>query len=146
MGLGLPGLAFCRCRKSPRLAIPPLFVVVFAAMFLNEKVGVGRLSMVALGMIGVLIVLSPRLSLGTEMSTRETLGAVVVLMGAMFAAPARVFVRKLVQTEDTAAIAFWFSITSTFVGLLTLLGAGYGPLGCRDDVDLAGCSVGSGKS
>lgn len=121
MGLGFTGLGLLPLPEVTAIGYAaPLFVVVFAAMFLNEKVGVYRLSMVALGMIGVLIVLSPRLSLGTEMSTRETLGAVVVLMGAMFAALAHVFVRKLVQTEDTAAIVFWFSITSTFVGLLTL--------------------------
>lgn len=121
MGLGFTGLGLLPLPEVTAIGYAaPLFVVVFAAMFLNEKVGVYRLSMVALGMIGVLIVLSPRLSLGTEMSTRETLGAVVVLMGAMFAALAHVFVRKLVQTEDTAAIVFWFSITSTCVGLLTL--------------------------
>jgi drug/metabolite transporter (DMT)-like permease len=89
-------------------------------MFLNEKVGVYRLSAVLLGMIGVLIVLSPRLSIGAGLSTGETLGAVVVLMGAVFAALAQVFVRKLVQTEDTAAIVFWFSITSAVLALCTL--------------------------
>ena len=89
-------------------------------MFLNEKVGVYRLSAVLLGMIGVLIVLSPRLSIGAGLSTGETLGAVVVLMGAVFAALAQVFVRKLVQTEGTAAIVFWFSITSAVLALCTL--------------------------
>ncbi len=121
MGLGFTGLGLLPLPEVTAIGYAgPLFVVIFAAMFLGEKVGVYRLSMVALGMVGVLIVLSPRLSLGSEMSARETLGAVVVLMGAMCAALAHVFVRKLVQTEDTAAIVFWFSITSTFVGLATV--------------------------
>jgi drug/metabolite transporter (DMT)-like permease len=63
--------------------------------------------------VGVLIVLSPRLTVGHDpLSTRETLGAMVVLGGAVFAALAQVFVRKLVATEGTAAIVFWFSVTA----------------------------------
>jgi len=68
----------------------PLLVVVFAAMFLNEQVGIYRLSAVVLGMIGVLIVLSPRLSIGFELGASESLGAIVVLMGAVLAALAQV--------------------------------------------------------
>jgi drug/metabolite transporter (DMT)-like permease len=89
-------------------------------MFLDEKVGVFRLSAVGLGLVGVLIVLSPRLSVGTGLTTGETLGAVVVLMGAVFAALAQVFVRKLVQTERTAAIVFWFTVTSSLLALCTI--------------------------
>ena len=65
-------------------------------------------------------VLSPRLSVGAGLDSAETLGAVVVLMGAMMAALAQVFVRKLVQTEGTAAIVFWFTVTSTLLSLCTL--------------------------
>jgi len=93
---------------------------VFAAMFLNEDVRAFRLSAVALGMVGVLIVLSPRLSVGASLNSSETLGAVVVLMGAVLAALAQVFVRKLVATESTAAIVFWFTITSSIMALFTL--------------------------
>ena len=121
MGLGFTGLGLLPLPEVTAIGYAaPLLVVVFASMFLNEKVGVYRLSAVLLGMIGVLIVLSPRLSIGAGLSTGETLGAVVVLMGAVFAALAQVFVRKLVQTEDTAAIVFWFSITSAVLALCTL--------------------------
>ena len=121
MGLGFTGLGLLPLPEVTAIGYAaPLLVVVFAAMFLNEKVGVYRLSAVLLGMIGVLIVLSPRLSIGAGLSTGETLGAVVVLMGAVFAALAQVFVRKLVQTEGTAAIVFWFSITSAVLALCTL--------------------------
>ena len=103
MGLGFTGLGLLPLPEVTAIGYAaPLLVVVFASMFLNEKVGVYRLSAVLLGMIGVLIVLSPRLSIGAGLSTGETLGAVVVLMGAVFAALAQVFVRKLVQTEGTA--------------------------------------------
>jgi drug/metabolite transporter (DMT)-like permease len=95
-------------------------VVIFAAMFLNEQVGVYRLSAVGLGLIGVTIVLSPRLSVGVVSDPVMTLGAVVVLMSAVCAALAQVFVRKLVQTEGTAPIVFWFSVTASVLALLTL--------------------------
>ncbi len=71
-------------------------------------------------MLGVLIVLSPRLSVGTALNSSETLGAIVVLMGAVLAALAQVFVRKLVATESTAAIVFWFTVTSSAMALFTL--------------------------
>ncbi|MFN3938205.1 MAG: DMT family transporter, partial [Gemmobacter sp.] len=73
-----------------------------------------------LGLVGVLIVLSPRITIGAEVSDRELLGVTLVLGGAVFAALAQVFVRKLVSTERTATIVFWFSITASALSLLTL--------------------------
>ena len=121
MGLGFTGLGLLPLPEVTAISYAaPLLVVVFAAMFLDEKVGVFRLSAVGLGLVGVLIVLSPRLSVGTGLTTGETLGAVVVLMGAVFAALAQVFVRKLVQTERTAAIVFWFTVISSLLALCTI--------------------------
>ncbi len=121
MGLGFTGLGLLPLPEVTAIGYAaPLLVVVFAAMFLNEEVRAFRLSAVALGMIGVLIVLSPRLSVGAALNVSETLGAVVVLMGAVLAALAQVFVRKLVATESTAAIVFWFTVTSSFLSLFTL--------------------------
>jgi drug/metabolite transporter (DMT)-like permease len=122
MGLGFAGLGLLPLPEVTAIGYAaPLLVVVFAAMFLNEQVRLFRLSMVALGMGGVLIVLSPRLALDPSTAdTGQALGAVLVLMGAVCAALAQVFVRKLVQTERTAAIVFWFSITASVLSLLTL--------------------------
>jgi len=122
MGLGFAGLGLLPLPEVTAIGYAaPLLVVIFAAMFLGEQVRAFRLTAVALGLVGVLIVLSPRLSVGaTPIGTQETLGAVVVLMGAVFAALAQVFVRKLVATESTAAIVFWFSITATVLSLVTL--------------------------
>jgi len=121
MGLGFAGLGLLPLPEVTAIGYAaPILVVVFAAMFLNEEVKAFRLSAVALGMVGVMIVLSPRLSVGAELGTSETLGAVVVLMGAVCAALAQVFVRKLVNTEGTAAIVFWFSVTATLMSLLSL--------------------------
>ncbi|SHF10012.1 Permease of the drug/metabolite transporter (DMT) superfamily [Loktanella atrilutea] len=121
MGLGFAGLGLLPLPEVTAIGYAaPLLVVIFAAMFLNEEVRAFRLSAVALGLAGVLIVLSPRLSLGAQVDHAQTLGAVLVLMGAVCAALAQVFVRKLVFTEDTAAIVFWFSVTATVLSLLTL--------------------------
>jgi drug/metabolite transporter (DMT)-like permease len=121
MGLGFAGLGLLPLPEVTAIGYAaPLLVVIFAAMFLNEDVRAFRLSAVALGMIGVLVVLSPRLSVGASLNTAETLGAVVVLMGAVLTALAQVFVRKLVATETTAAIVLWFTVTSSLLALLTI--------------------------
>lgn len=101
----------------------PLLTVVFAAMFLGEPVRLFRLGAVLLGLAGVLIVLAPRLTTldaGGGVSARETLGAALALLGAVAAALAQVFIRRMVQTERTSAIVFWFSATSALLSLLSL--------------------------
>ena len=100
----------------------PLLTVVFAAMFLGEEVRIFRVTAVALGLVGVLIVLSPRLTVmnGAQTNHAEALGAMLVLGSAVFAALAQVFVRKLVMTERTPAIVFWFSLTASVLSLATL--------------------------
>ena len=123
MGLGFAGLGYLPLPDVTAIGYAaPLLTVIFAAMFLGEEVRVFRISAVALGMAGVMIVLWPRLSLTgrAELGTAEALGAMLVLGGAVFAALAQVFVRKLVQTERTPAIVFWFSMTATLLSLLTL--------------------------
>jgi drug/metabolite transporter (DMT)-like permease len=122
MGLGFAGLGYLPLPEVTAIGYAaPLLTVVFAAMFLGEEVRAFRISAVILGMIGVLIVLAPRLSLtpGTA-GVAEALGAMLVLGGAVFAALAQVFVRKLVNTEQTSAIVFWFSVTATLLSLVTL--------------------------
>ncbi|MBK4217512.1 DMT family transporter [Paracoccus caeni] len=98
----------------------PLLVVIFAAMFLGENVGLFRLGTVAMGLGGVLIVLSPQLRPGAEADAIRMLGGIIAFGGAVFAALAQIFVRKLVKDERTSAIVFWFSVTSTILGLATL--------------------------
>ncbi len=123
MGLGFAGLALLPLPEVTALGYAaPLLTVVFAAMFLNEQVGVFRISAVALGFVGVLIVLSPRLTTfsGEAVQTAQAMGAVMVLMGAMCAALAQIYIRKLVATEQTSAIVFYFSLTSTLLSLLTV--------------------------
>jgi drug/metabolite transporter (DMT)-like permease len=122
MGLGFAGLGLLPLPEVTAIGYAaPILVVIFAAMFLGEEVRLFRLSMVALGLVGVLVVLSPRLQIAPDgVDTPETLGAVIVLLSAVCAALAQVFVRKLVQTETVSAIVFYFSVTATLLSLLTL--------------------------
>jgi drug/metabolite transporter (DMT)-like permease len=123
MGLGFAGLGYLPLPEVTAIGYAaPLLVVVFAAMFLGEEVRLFRLGSVALGLTGVLIVLAPRLTVltGEAAGHREAFGAMLVLGGAVFAALAQVFVRKLVISENTSAIVFWFSLTATVLSLATI--------------------------
>lgn len=123
MGLGFAGLAYLPLPEVTAIGYAaPLLTVIFAAMFLNEEVRLFRLAAVALGLTGVMIVLAPRLTVvgGGGAGNAEAFGAVLVLGGAVFSALAQVFVRKLVSSEKTATIVFYFSLTSTLLSLVTL--------------------------
>jgi drug/metabolite transporter (DMT)-like permease len=117
MGLGFAGLLFLPLPDATALGYAaPLLTVMFAALILGERVRVFRYSMVGLGLCGVLIVLWPNLGAGQG----SAIGAALVLVGAVFSALAQITIRRLVQVEKTAAIVFYFSLTSTVLGLATL--------------------------
>ncbi|MEM8729958.1 MAG: DMT family transporter [Pseudomonadota bacterium] len=99
----------------------PIFTVIFAAVFLGERIRFVRISAVTLGLIGVMIVASPRLSLpANEITAGASLGALLVLASAVLRALVQIHIRTLVKTEHTAAIVFYFSLTSTVLSLFTL--------------------------
>jgi drug/metabolite transporter (DMT)-like permease len=123
MGLGFAGLGYLPLPEVTAIGYAsPILVVIFASMFLGEQVRLFRVSCVALGLTGVLIVLSPRLTVLSPdvASQREALGAMLVLGSAFASALAQVFVRKLVNSEKTAAIVFYFSLTSTVLSFVTI--------------------------
>jgi len=123
MIMGFAGLGYLPLPEVTAIGYAsPLIVVILAAMFLGETVRAFRIGSVVLGLTGVLIVLSPRLTVtgNTQAGTTEAFGAMVVLCGALFAALAQVFVRKLILTEKTATIVFYFSATSTLLSLITI--------------------------
>jgi len=122
MALGFTALGLLPLPEATALGYTaPLLVVIFAAMFLGERVRAFRLSAVAVGLAGVVIVLLPRLTVGPSgASAAETVGAMAALLGAVCAALAQVFVRKLISTEATLAIVFYFSLTATLLSLVSL--------------------------
>jgi drug/metabolite transporter (DMT)-like permease len=128
VGVGGMGFGFYALTKLPlpeAVAIGyamPLLIVVFGAVFLKENVRLYRWSAVAVGIIGVGIIIWPRLTVfsgGGPMSDLA-LGAVAALVSAVFGAFATMHVRHLVQTERSATIVLYFSITCSVAGLVSL--------------------------
>ncbi|WP_347824974.1 DMT family transporter [uncultured Planktomarina sp.] len=98
----------------------PLILTVLAALILGETVRAFRLTTVALGFVGVLIVLWPTLNMDGARSTIEVIGATAILGSTALAALAQIFVRRMVATEGTAQIVFYFSLLITVLSLFTL--------------------------
>ena len=99
----------------------PVFTVILAALFLGERIRAFRITAVLLGLVGVAIVLWPELmASGVEASEARALGALLALGSAVGASVAQVLVRRLVEKEDTPAIVFYFSLSASVIGLLSL--------------------------
>lgn len=89
----------------------PIFATLLSILFLSEKVGKHRWFAIALGFIGVLVVLRP----GTE-GALPLVGLMFALAGAFVAASVTVTLRKLGKTESATSIVFWFFIACCVVG------------------------------
>lgn len=101
----------------------PLLVVVFSSIFLGEAIRVYRWSAVAVGLVGVLVISWPELTLlgsGAALGDQEVLGVIAALVAAAISAVAMLLVRNLVQSEPTATIVLWFSVTASLLALLSL--------------------------
>lgn len=97
--------------------VSPLLVTAMAVPFLREKVGPRRWIAIAIGLVGVLVVLRPT---GEGMLT---LAGFAVLGAAVCYAAAAITVRLLAQRDSTQAMVFWF---------LLILSVGAGALALRD--------------
>ncbi len=119
MGLGFAGLKFLPLPEVTALRFAtPIMIVVLAAIMLGERVRFIRLSAVAVGLIGVVVILWPRLSV--EGSSTELIGAALVLGSALCAAFAQIFVKRMTGTETTTSIVFYFALTASTLALFTI--------------------------
>jgi len=131
---GLTGLAgmFCNFGSLARLPLAeataisfagPLITVALAAIFLKERVRIYRWSAVAVGFLGVLVMLAPHFDaarLAGGYTGTQTLGALLAFAGAWCNAGAVIQTRQLTDTETTSSIVFYFSLICATGGLLTL--------------------------
>ena len=124
MGLGFFALTRLPLPEATAIGYAaPLLIVVFSAILLKERVHVFRWSAVLIGLIGVVIILWPRLTLfssGAAVGNTETIGAVAALGAAIMSAFAMMQVRKLVQTERTETIVIYFFVCASLLSLLTI--------------------------
>ena len=123
---GLFGFASYTCYYLAVAAMPlaevvsitftmPLFVTAMSALILHEKVGIRRWCAVAIGFVGVLIILSPR-------GEFNALAVVFAFIAAITYASQTIFTRYLGSHDHPLTIAFNAIFIFTCVsGILTLL-------------------------
>jgi drug/metabolite transporter (DMT)-like permease len=120
MGLTFAGLGLLPLPEVTAIGYAtPIFTVILAAMMLGERIRIIRITAVGLGLVGVLIMLWPRLGAG-DLQDTATLGAIMILIATIARSFVQIHIRTLVQTDHTAAIVFYFSVTASLLSLLTL--------------------------
>lgn len=121
MGMTFAGLGLLPLPEVTAIGYAtPIFTVIFAALMLGERIRMIRITAVLMGLVGVLIMLWPRLGSGASMEDAATFGAMLILVATVARAVVQIHIRKLVQTEHTAAIVFYFSATASVLSLLTM--------------------------
>jgi drug/metabolite transporter (DMT)-like permease len=90
----------------------PIWVVIIAALVLRERVDLGRWLAVALGFVGVVIVLNPT-------AAPVTLPALAAIIGSICFAIMTVMGRTLKATSDVALV-FWQNVGALILGLALL--------------------------
>jgi drug/metabolite transporter (DMT)-like permease len=108
----------------------PLITVALAAVILKEKVRVFRWTAVAIGFVGVIVMLIPHLDVGHYAAigtATATAGAAFALFSAFCNAGTVIQTRRLTQSETTSSIVFYFSLVTALAGALTLPFAWYTP-------------------
>lgn len=121
MGLTFAGLGLLPLPEVTAIGFAaPIFTVMLAALILGETIRAIRITAVLMGLVGVLIMLWPRLSGGPGLEDGATLGAMLILGATLCRALVQIQIRKMVETEPTSAIVFYFSATASVLALLTL--------------------------
>jgi drug/metabolite transporter (DMT)-like permease len=89
----------------------PLFATVGAVLFLGEKIGARRVAALAIGFIGMLIVVRPG-------ALPMTSGVIAAMLSAVSTAFSIVAIRSLVSSDDSRAVAAWSFILTTIPSLV----------------------------
>jgi drug/metabolite transporter (DMT)-like permease len=92
----------------------PIWTAILATIFLGERMNRLRALAVALGFVGVLVILRP----GVAIVSR---GALAVLGGALGYAASHVFTKRLSSTETPLAILFYMTMIQLPLGLVPAL-------------------------
>lgn len=86
----------------------PLFSVILSALVLKEPVGRHRWSAVAIGFIGVMVVMRPH---GEAL---PPIGLAIAIAGALGVGAVTITLRQIGKTEGTQTIVLWFTCLSLF--------------------------------
>ena len=122
MGLGFLALTKLPLPEAVTLNYAtPLMIVVVSALFMQERVRLYRWSAVVVGLVGVVIIAWPRLTLfSSGVGGDAAVGIVAALMACALAAVAMLLVRKLVKTERSSTIVLYFLVSSSVISALLL--------------------------
>lgn len=110
--------------------VSPLVITVFSVVFLGETVGPRRWAAIAVGFVGVLIMLRP----GTE---AFQLASLLPLVAALCYAGIHIITRRIGGTESAATMAFYIQVMFIVVCLVMGLAVGDGRFGDQSDPSLA---------
>ena len=111
----------------------PLFILLFAVMFLGERVGPRRLTATLIGFAGVLVILRPGM-IDIGLPELAILGSAALYGGAV------VFLKVVVRDESPAAVTFY---TNLVMGLWCLVPTilFWAPVGTADILPILGLGV-----
>tara|TARA_Y100000817_G_scaffold302642_1_gene283756 strand:+ start:410 stop:1324 length:915 start_codon:yes stop_codon:yes gene_type:complete len=110
--IGLRNVELADCISLTFLG--PVFVTILSALFLGEKIRVTRISAIILGIIGGLIIIRPTFE-------EFNLFYFMPLIFAFGFAQVALSIKSLSKTEPNYLIAFYFSLLSMLIGLVTVI-------------------------
>ncbi|QFU07298.1 Riboflavin transporter [Rhodobacteraceae bacterium THAF1] len=120
MGMGFASITLLPLAEVQAIRFAtPIFLVIFAAIFLGERFRLVRLVAVLIGLAGVIVIVSPRFGV-TDWGGPASIGAALALASAAMAAGAQVLIKAMSGTERSEAIAFYFLATAAVVSLITV--------------------------
>ena len=93
----------------------PIFVVIFARIFLKERLPRAFYLLMVLSVVGVLLVIKP------NFEGMNSLPAFYALLSSVFAAVAYVCIRSLRKDHDTHIIVMYFALTAMIVPIPLML-------------------------
>lgn len=100
--------------------LSPIFVVIFAQIFLKEMVPAVRWVAIVLGVFGTIVLVVPELLNSSTNNQSYLVGVGLGVLAAILTAAAIIQIRRLAKTEHPAAIAFYFAVTCATFGLFTM--------------------------
>lgn len=89
----------------------PIWGALLAVLFLGERMSVRKIAAIALGLIGVLVIVRPG-------AAPLEPGHIIMLAGAVGFGISVVMVKSLTRTETVVAIIFWMLIIQSAIGLI----------------------------
>lgn len=123
--------------------VVPLITVALAWLVLGERVRVFRWMAVLVGLIGVGVIIWPRLGAGADYGSNAALGAFVALCSATLWALAQIFLRRLTKTESSGSAVLSFSVATMLLGLVSIIWGWVNP-GLIEWVAIAVCGLAGG--